>query len=84
MSVPPGFGGAPYVPGTPAKLRRMRNMVSAQERTIELEVDGGISFANLREVVEGRCRYDSWQEAVVYDDRASVAANVNTLRQALQ
>ena len=83
MSVPPGFGGAPYVPGTPAKLRRMRNMVSAQERTIELEVDGGISFANLREVVEAGADMIVAGSSV-YNDRASVAANVNTLRQALQ
>ncbi len=83
MSVPPGFGGAPYISDTPGKLRRMREILKAQSRSIQLEVDGGIGPANLREVVEAGAEMIVAGSSV-YNGKASVATNVNALRQAVQ
>ena len=43
MSVNPGFGGQSFIPGALDKLRALRAMIDAQDRTIDLEVDGGIN-----------------------------------------
>ncbi len=82
MSVPPGFGGAPYIPETPGKLRRMREILKAQSRSIQLEVDGGIGPANLREVVEAGAEMIVAGSSV-YNDKAPVATNVSALRKAV-
>lgn len=82
MSVPPGFGGAPYIAESPVKLRRMREMLTAQTRPIRLEVDGGIGPANLREVVQAGADMIVAGSSV-YNDRAAVAANVSALRRVL-
>jgi ribulose-phosphate 3-epimerase len=42
MSVNPGFGGQAFIPGTYAKLRRLRAMIGA--RPIEVSVDGGVKL----------------------------------------
>lgn len=83
MSVPPGFGGAPYIPGTPRKLRRMRDLVATQTRAIDIEVDGGISSANLHEVVAAGADMVVAGSSV-YNDLAPVATNMYALRQAMR
>ncbi|HXJ34290.1 MAG TPA: ribulose-phosphate 3-epimerase [Candidatus Eisenbacteria bacterium] len=42
MTVNPGFGGQEFIHGTLGKIRRVREMIRASGRPIELEVDGGI------------------------------------------
>lgn len=42
MTVNPGFGGQTFIPGTPAKIRRVRAMLDEIGSQAELEVDGGI------------------------------------------
>jgi ribulose-phosphate 3-epimerase len=43
MTVNPGFGGQSYLPGSNAKIRRARELLSARGSRAFLEVDGGIS-----------------------------------------
>ena len=43
MSVNPGFGGQAFIPGQLKKIARLRRMIDASGRDIELEVDGGVS-----------------------------------------
>ena len=52
MSVEPGFGGQSFIEGSLEKIRRLRTL--ARELGLEtiIEVDGGISAANAREVFE--------------------------------
>jgi ribulose-phosphate 3-epimerase len=52
MSVNPGFGGQKFIPGTLEKLRQARRKIDASALPIRLEVDGGISTANIAEVAE--------------------------------
>lgn len=52
MSVNPGFGGQSYIPGSTAKIRRLRQMLDAIGSTADLEVDGGIKLSNVAEVVQ--------------------------------
>ena len=50
MSVNPGFGGQKFIPSTLCKLREARTLIEASGLPIRLEVDGGVSAANIREI----------------------------------
>ena len=52
MSVNPGFGGQKFIPGTLDKLREARALIDASGRDIRLEVDGGVSEQNIRQIAE--------------------------------
>jgi ribulose-phosphate 3-epimerase len=53
MSVNPGFGGQHYIPQSTARIRRARAMLDKRGLDhVVLQVDGGISAANVREVVD--------------------------------
>jgi len=48
MSVNPGFGGQRFIPAVMDKIRALREMAPH----LDIEVDGGISLANVKEVVK--------------------------------
>jgi len=50
MSVNPGFGGQKFIPGTLDKLREARRRIEASGMDIRLEIDGGVSVANIAEI----------------------------------
>lgn len=50
MSVNPGFGGQSFIPATLDKLREARAMIDASGFDIRLEVDGGVTPANIRQI----------------------------------
>jgi ribulose-phosphate 3-epimerase len=43
MSVSPGFGGQKFIKSQIGKIAELRKRIDAHERTIDLEVDGGIN-----------------------------------------
>ncbi|TAL75202.1 MAG: ribulose-phosphate 3-epimerase [Rhodanobacter sp.] len=47
MSVNPGFGGQKFIPGTLEKLREVRRRIDASGCAVRLEVDGGVTAANI-------------------------------------
>ena len=47
MSVNPGFGGQAFIPETLHKLRAARTLIDASGRAIRLEIDGGVTAANI-------------------------------------
>lgn len=50
MSVNPGFGGQQFIPYVQDKIREARAMIDASGYNIRLEVDGGVSTENIREL----------------------------------
>jgi ribulose-phosphate 3-epimerase len=50
MSVNPGFGGQKFIPQALAKLREVRRRIDESGRAIRLEIDGGVSAANIGEI----------------------------------
>ena len=52
MSVEPGFGGQSFIPGSLDKIRALRAMIREQGFGTIVEVDGGISARNAREVFD--------------------------------
>ena len=52
MSVNPGFGGQKFLPSTLKKLVKVRRVIDDAGLPIRLEVDGGLSVENIREVAD--------------------------------
>ena len=52
MSVEPGFGGQSFIPGSLDKIRELRALAAELGLATIIEVDGGISAANAREVFD--------------------------------
>jgi ribulose-phosphate 3-epimerase len=52
MTVNPGFGGQELIPYTLDKVRALRDMVRQLGCKTDIEVDGGIRLANVREVMD--------------------------------
>ncbi len=50
MSVNPGFGGQKFIPYVQDKIREARALIDASGYNIRLEVDGGVSTENIREL----------------------------------
>jgi ribulose-phosphate 3-epimerase len=56
MTVNPGFGGQAFLPAVVPKIRRVRELIDASGRSIDLEVDGGIAPSTAKEVVQAGAR----------------------------
>lgn len=52
MSVNPGFGGQKYIPSMTKKIRELKEMIDARGLDIDIEVDGGVTPDNVREILE--------------------------------
>jgi len=51
MSVNPGFGGQSFIPSSLDKIKKLRSMITERNLNTLLEVDGGVTEANVAEVV---------------------------------
>lgn len=80
MSVNPGFGGQSYIPASTDKIARLRRMLDdCGSEDVELEVDGGIKSHNVAEVVGAGASVLVIGSAI-FNDQASIAANIAALR----
>jgi ribulose-phosphate 3-epimerase len=52
MSVEPGFGGQEFIPGSLARVRRVKEMLAEIGSRAAVEVDGGIDLGNAAALVE--------------------------------
>jgi ribulose-phosphate 3-epimerase len=52
MSVNPGFGGQKFIPSALAKASKLRTMLNERKPDCDIEMDGGISTKNAREIRE--------------------------------
>lgn len=52
MSVNPGFGGQRFIPGTMRKLNLLREMRDVHGSQLLIEVDGGVSAENVKELAD--------------------------------
>lgn len=52
MSVNPGFGGQKFIPSSLQKVRELRKMIDERGLDIDIQVDGGITKDNIKDVVD--------------------------------
>jgi ribulose-phosphate 3-epimerase len=80
MSVNPGFGGQKFIPAQRAKIARLRDMIAASGRAIDLEVDGGITVATAPDAIAAGATILVAGTAVFADGAAAYASNIRALR----
>lgn len=78
MSVNPGFGGQKFIPSTLKKIREVRSLIDHSGREIRLEVDGGISAANISSVAAAGA--DTFVAGSAVFRQTDYALAINTLR----
>jgi ribulose-phosphate 3-epimerase len=50
MSVNPGFGGQTFIPASLGRIRQARELIDSLPRRPLIEVDGGVTIQNIREI----------------------------------
>ena len=82
MTINPGWGGQQFLASVRPKLRRVRRLIEAAGRPVELEVDGGINEATVLLVAEDGADVLVAGTAI-FNDREPVATAADRLRRAL-
>ncbi|ERL46510.1 outer membrane lipoprotein carrier protein LolA [Candidatus Micropelagos thuwalensis] len=80
MSVNPGFGGQKFIKTQLEKIRRIRDLITAAGREIELEVDGGVNSKNAEEIITAGADVLVAGTAVFQNGRQAYADNIRALR----
>jgi ribulose-phosphate 3-epimerase len=81
MSVNPGFGGQSFIPSTLGKLREARALIDGSGLDIRLEVDGGVSPANIAEIAAAGA--DTFVAGSAIFGKPDYAAVIAQMREAL-
>ena len=85
MSVNPGFGGQSFIPSALTKLREARKMINESGFDIRLEIDGGVSPTNIKEIAEAGADMFVAGSAILKNPRTkdAYAATIKSLRESL-
>ena len=81
MSVNPGFGGQSFIEASYERLRKVAAWKRDRKLAFEIEVDGGVSAANIAQVLEAGAEIVVAGSAV-YTPYDKVAENIKALRDA--
>ncbi len=81
MSVNPGFGGQKFIPVTLQKLNDLREMRLRKNATAEIEVDGGVTLSNAKEIMEAGAEVLVSGSSVFGGD---IEANVKAFRELMK
>jgi ribulose-phosphate 3-epimerase len=81
MSVNPGFGGQSFIPATLKKLREARARIDESGLPIRLEIDGGVSPANIAEIAKAGA--DTFVAGSAIFGQPDYAAVIGQMREAL-
>ncbi len=71
MSVNPGFGGQKFIPYTVEKIKKLRKMLDDAGLKTDIQVDGGVSAANVRTLIEAGANVFVAGSAVFKNDAAA-------------
>ena len=52
MSVNPGFGGQSFIPSSLRRIKALRTMIDASGATALIEVDGGVTIDNAKDILD--------------------------------
>lgn len=52
MSVNPGFGGQRFIPYTLEKVRILKDYITQNKLSVDIEIDGGVTPENAREIID--------------------------------
>lgn len=81
MSVEPGFGGQKFFPESLERIRRAKELLVQKGLSVDLEVDGGITTGNVREVLKAGANVIVAGSAVFKNPGPDAAALMEILRE---
>lgn len=81
MSVNPGFGGQTFIPATLDKIKKVRELINIHNPQIRLEVDGGISADNIKQVATAGA--DTFVAGSAIFQSPNYETTINAMRAAL-
>ncbi|MBL4826216.1 MAG: ribulose-phosphate 3-epimerase [Spongiibacteraceae bacterium] len=81
MSVNPGFGGQKFIPSTLQKLREVRKLIDDSGYDIRLEVDGGVTADNIREIAQAGA--DTFVAGSAIFNKPDYTTAINQMREQL-
>ena len=71
MSVNPGFGGQKFIPYALDKVRCLREMAEKKNPSLDIQVDGGVTAGNVRDLMEAGANVFVAGSAVFQGDAAA-------------
>jgi len=88
MSVNPGFEGQEFIPNALHKIRRLDQLRSEHRLGFSIEIDGGVSAANVAEIVQSGCDwmvagsavFHSADPAAAVKEMQQIAGNANLIK----
>ena len=80
MTVNPGFGGQKFIPSQLEKIKRIRKMINATGRDIDLEVDGGVNPEIAPQVIEAGANVLVAGSATFKGGPSEYANNIKAIR----
>jgi ribulose-phosphate 3-epimerase len=85
MSVNPGFGGQSFIPSALTKLKEARKLIQESGYDIRLQVDGGVTTANIKDIAEAGADMFVAGSAILKAPRTkdAYASTIKSMRESL-
>ena len=80
MSVFPGFGGQKFMPEVIKKIKELNKIKKEKNYIFDIEVDGGINFANSKSVIEAGANILVSGTTIFKENNGNLKKNIETLR----
>ena len=81
MSVFPGFGGQKFIPEIIKKIELLKKIKDEKKYSYDIEVDGGINFANSKEVISAGANILVSGTTIFKENNGNIKKNIETLKE---
>jgi ribulose-phosphate 3-epimerase len=76
MTVNPGYAGQRLIPEMLGKVNQIAGMVSSLDHTVEIEVDGNVSWENIPKMIDAGGTVLVAGSSSLYDGKAALGQNI--------
>jgi len=80
MTVNPGYAGQKLIPETLSKIRQIAGMAAGQNHSVEIEVDGNVSWENIPVMIRAGGNVLVAGTSSLYDGAAGLEQNIARMR----
>ena len=80
MSVEPGFAGQKFIPEVLPKLKKLKELITAKNLKIDLEIDGGINFENCKTAIDAGANVLVSGSTIFKQNNGDLKKNISLLR----
>jgi len=80
MSVNPGFGGQKFMPEVLEKIKILKDIINKKKLNIDIEIDGGINFANSKQAKESGANILVSGSTIFKENNGNLKKNIQLLR----